>query len=62
MARRVQDIVREGSQRMLAGLRPVEIARGMAAQPLHLLHLLHVGALIGAAPPKTKKVLNFFLE
>ena len=49
MARRVQEIVREGSQRTLSGLRPIEIARGMAAQPLHLLNLLHVGAFIGAA-------------
>ena len=49
MARRVQEIVREGSQQTLSGLRPVEIARGMAAQPQHLLNLLHVGALIGAA-------------
>ncbi len=49
MARRVQEIVREGSQRSLSGLQPIEIARGMAAQPQHLLNLLHVGALIGAA-------------
>ncbi len=49
MARRVQEIVREGSQRTLIGLRPIEVARGMAAQPQHLLNLLHVGAFIGAA-------------
>ena len=51
MARQVQEIVREGSQRTLSGLQPIEVARGMAAQPQHLLNLLHVGAFIGAARP-----------
>ena len=49
MARRVQEIVREYALRTLGSLRPLEIARGMAAQPPYVLDVVHVGAHIGAA-------------
>ncbi len=50
VARRVQEIVREYALRTLGSLRPLEIARGMAAQPPYVLDVVHIGAHIGATP------------
>jgi len=51
VARRVQEIVREYALRTLGSLRPLEIARGMAAQPPYVLDVVHIGAQIGAGQP-----------
>ena len=50
VARRVQDFVREYAVKALAILRPIDIARGMAAQPPYVLDVVHVGAHLGAEP------------
>jgi hypothetical protein len=48
VARRVQDIVREYAVKALAILRPIDIARGMVAQPPFVLDVVHIGAHLGA--------------
>ena len=48
VARRVQDIVREYAVKALSILRPIDIARGMVAQPPFVLDVVHIGAHLGA--------------